>query len=52
MLLSSVYQNIIDVYLNSPLDQFGSDDEDVLSILDYSILDSIPGIRFIDEVLD
>jgi ATP synthase subunit 6 len=52
MLLSSVYQNIIDVYLNSPLDQFGSDDEDVLSILDYSILDSIPGIRFIDEVFD
>jgi hypothetical protein len=38
-------------YSGSPLDQFG-DDEDVLSILDYAMADSIPGMVFVDELFD
>jgi hypothetical protein len=40
------------LYLGSPLDQFGDDSDDVLSIVDYSILDIIPGIVFLDEIFD
>ncbi len=39
-------------YFASPLDQFGMDDEDVLSIIDYSILDILPGISYLDELFD
>ena len=48
--------NILEItnlfYLGSPLDQFGDDSDDVLGIVDYSILDTIPGIVFLDEIFD
>lgn len=40
------------LYLGSPLDQFGDDSDDVLSIMDYSVLDTIPGIVFLDQIFD
>ena len=51
-----VFFNVLEVtnllYLGSPLDQFGDDSDDVLGIVDYSILDTIPGIVFLDEIFD
>ena len=44
--------NIWNLYIASPLDQFGMDDEDVLSITDYSIWDVIHGINWIDDIMD
>ena len=52
MVLLNVYELIVDYIIGSPLDQFGDDDEDMLSILDYSILDNIPGAAFLDELFD
>jgi hypothetical protein len=43
---------LIDVLLSSPLDQFGDDDEDTISLFDFSIVDSIPGIVFLDNIVD
>jgi hypothetical protein len=52
MLAYTIYDLLKEYYIGSPLDQFGEDDEDVLSILDYSNIDNIPGIAFIDELCD
>jgi len=52
MTLYNSYQLIVDSIIASPLDQFGDDDEDVLSIIDYSILDNIPGAVYLDELFD
>jgi len=52
MVLLNVYESLIEYILGSPLDQFGDDDEDALSILDYSVLDNIPGAAFLDELID
>jgi len=52
MLLLNLFETINLFYLGSPLDQFGDDSDDVLSIIDYSILDTIPGIIFLDEIFD
>jgi len=48
MSLLHIFETVNLYYAGSPLDQFGYDSDDVLSIVDYSILDTIPGIVFFD----
>jgi hypothetical protein len=47
--ISELFNKIL---LASPLDQFGDDDENAISVFNYSILDSIPGAIYIDEFID
>ena len=51
-MILSLQELLNNYFLASPLDQFGDDDENVLSILDTSIFDSIPGAKFLDEIID
>lgn len=52
MTTTNLFDYINNIYLASPLDQFSDDDENVLSITDYSLLDTIPGIIYLDELFD
>jgi hypothetical protein len=40
------------ILIASPLDQFGDDDENIISIFNYSILDSISNAIYFDEIVD
>lgn len=42
----------INFYMPSPLDQFADDCEDILSITTLSLLDKIPGMQYLDELVD
>jgi hypothetical protein len=50
MIFFDIY-NYINLYIASPLDQFSDDEEEMLSIMDYSIFDTIPGIVYVDEII-
>jgi len=52
MFMLNINDLLNNLLIASPLDQFGLDDEDTFSILDYSLIDTIPGIAFIDEIFD
>jgi hypothetical protein len=51
MIFFDIY-NYIHLYTNLFLDQFSDDEKEMLSIMDYSILDMIPGVMYIDKIKD
>lgn len=52
MVLNLLNEYLLNNYFASPLDQFGDDDEDTLSLLDWSFFDNLPGISVIDNLFD
>jgi hypothetical protein len=43
--------NLLEIYMFSPLDQFG-DDECSVGLLDNTLTDLIPGMGYIEDLLD
>jgi len=43
--------NILEIILNSPLDQFG-DDEDSTGLLDNALIDLLPDSGYLEDLLD
>lgn len=42
----------LNIYVASPLDQFSDDDECIDTVIDYSLLDTLPGAVYLDEIFD